>query len=110
MIDVDMPGGAAAPPSTRPRVRGKFLYAGERKLYLRGVTYGTFRPRDDGSDFPAASTVASDFAAMAAAGVNAVRTYTPAPRWLLDLALEHGLGVMAGLPWEQHVEDRKSVV
>jgi len=40
---------------------------------------------------------------MAAAGANAFRTYVPPPPWLLDLALEHGLRVMAGLPWEQHV-------
>ena len=40
---------------------------------------------------------------MAANGVNAVRTYTIPPRWLLDLAAEHGLRVMVGLPWEQHV-------
>ena len=40
---------------------------------------------------------------MAANGVNAVRTYTVPPRWLLDLAHEHGLWVMVGLPWEQHV-------
>ena len=40
---------------------------------------------------------------MAANGVNAVRTYTIPPRWLLDLAAEHGLWVMAGLPWEQHI-------
>jgi GT2 family glycosyltransferase len=40
---------------------------------------------------------------MAAAGANALRTYVPPPSWLLDLAFEQGLRVMAGLPWEQHV-------
>jgi GT2 family glycosyltransferase len=40
---------------------------------------------------------------MAALGANAVRTYTPPPSWLLDLAAESGLRVMAGLAWEQHV-------
>ena len=34
----------AARPTPRVHVRGKFLFAGERKLYLRGVTYGTFAP------------------------------------------------------------------
>ncbi|MFL6117172.1 MAG: glycosyltransferase, partial [Catenulispora sp.] len=67
------------------------------------MTYGTFRPSEDGTAFPAPATVEHDFAAMAAAGVNAVRTYTPAPRWLLDLALAHDLRILAGLPWEQHV-------
>src|SRR6266511_893351 len=87
----------------RPHVRGKFLYAGNRKLYVRGVTYGTFRPDEGGCEYGAALTVARDFQQMASAGLNAVRTYTVPPRWLLDLALEHGLYVMVGLPWEQHV-------
>ena len=46
---------------------------------------------------------------MAANGINSVRTYTVPPRWLLDAAERHGLMVMVGLPWEQHVtflEDR----
>jgi O-antigen biosynthesis protein len=47
--------------------------------------------------------VREDFAAMAAAGINAVRTYVPPPAWLLDAALEHGIRVMAGFAWEQHV-------
>src|SRR4029077_20686186 len=44
-----------------------------------------------------------DFEAMAEAGANAFRTYTPPPLWLLDLAAEHGLWAMVGLAWEQHV-------
>ena len=40
---------------------------------------------------------------MRAAGINAIRTYTVPPRWFLDLAQQHGLYVMVGLPWEQHV-------
>src|SRR3989304_5476389 len=38
-------------PSARPSVRGKFLFIGEEKFFIRGVTYGTFRPREDGSEF-----------------------------------------------------------
>ena len=41
---------------------------------------------------------------MAANGLNALRTYTVPPRWLLDAALRHGLWVMVGLAWEQHVD------
>jgi O-antigen biosynthesis protein len=89
--------------TVRPRVRGKSIEAGGEKLVVRGVTYGSFRPGEDGAEFPARAQVAEDFAAMVAAGVNAVRTYAAPPRWLLDLAQEHGLRVMAGLPWEQHV-------
>src|SRR5512140_3767375 len=47
--------------------------------------------------------VQCDFDAMAAAGINAVRTYTTPPLWLLDLAQGCGLYVLVGLPWEQHI-------
>jgi GT2 family glycosyltransferase len=87
----------------RPNVRGKFLFAGEEKLYLRGVTYGGFPPDANGDEFPSPEIVRADFAGMAANGMNAVRTYTAPPAWLLDLALQEGLRVMVGLPWEQHV-------
>jgi GT2 family glycosyltransferase len=87
----------------RPETRGKFLFAGSEKLYVRGVTYGTFRPDEQGCEYGDERTVASDFQQMAAAGLNAVRTYTVPPQWLLDLALQHGLYVMVGIPWEQHV-------
>ena len=40
---------------------------------------------------------------MAACGINSIRTYTVPPRWLLDSAQRHGLRVLVGLPWEQHV-------
>ena len=87
----------------RPRVRGKFLFLGEEKLYVRGVTYGTFRPGADGQPFPDAVVVESDFAQMAARGVNAVRTYTTPPVWLLDRAWENGLRVLVGLSAEREV-------
>jgi len=89
--------------TTRPRVEGKFLFRGAEKFYLHGVTYGTFAPGPDGDGYPPAQVVARDFGAMAAAGLNAVRVYTVPPRILLDLAAEHGLAVLVGLPWEQHV-------
>ncbi len=87
----------------RPRVKGKFLFVGDTKLYVRGVTYGTFRPDAHGNQFPEPEVIERDFALMAAHGVNAVRTYTPPPRLLLDTAQRHGLRVMVDLPWEQHV-------
>src|SRR5262245_9089085 len=86
---------------SRPRVRGRFLFVGEEKLYVRGVTYGTFRPDDNGDEFPAPDVVERDFSMMAASGINAVRTYTPAPRWQLDLAQRCGLRILFGLPVER---------
>ena len=89
-------------PAERPRVEGKFLCLGDEKFWVRGVTYGTFRPDEQGEEYDRAA-VGRDFAAMAANGFNAVRTYTVPPRWILDVAETHGLRVMVGLPWEQHV-------
>ena len=87
----------------RPVVRGKFIFVGEKKLFVRGVTYGTFQPDAENHQFPAREIVERDFALMAANGVNSLRTYTVPPRWLLDAAQTHGLFVMVGMPWEQHI-------
>jgi GT2 family glycosyltransferase len=89
--------------AVRPRVSGKFIFLGKDKFYVRGVTYGTFRPGADGNHYPGPDAVERDFARMEANGLNAVRTYTVPPRWLLDAARRYGLYVMVGLPWEQHI-------
>ena len=47
--------------SACPQICGKFLYAGAEKLYLRGVTYGTFRPDENGDEYPPADAVERDF-------------------------------------------------
>jgi len=84
-------------------VRGKFLFIGEEKLYVRGVTYGPFRPGQDGTEYPNPARVAQDFEAMVANGINTIRTYNVPPSWFLDAAQRANLRVMVGLPWEQHV-------
>ena len=89
--------------AVRPTVRGKFLFVGDQKLYVRGVTYGTFRPDARGDEFPDPSVVRSDFRQMAENHINVLRIYTPPPRWLLDEAQRHGLHVMVGLPVERSV-------
>ncbi len=93
----------SAPTGQRPSVRGKFIFLGDEKLYIRGVTYGPFHPDKNGNEYGDPRLVGQDFAAMTENGINAVRTYTVPPRWFLDLAGRHGLWVMVGLPWEQHV-------
>ncbi len=82
--------GTVTAVASRPRIEGKFLCIGDEKLYIRGVTYGTFRPGATGEEFDDHYLVDRDFASIAASGMNAVRTYTVPPRWLLDLALRHG--------------------
>ena len=96
----------------RPDVRGKFLWIGQKKFYVRGVTYGPFQPDKSGDTYPAPEKVERDFNLMAAHGINAIRTYNAPPRWLLDLAQQSGLRVLVGLQGERHfafLDDSKAV-
>ncbi len=86
-----------------PRVHGKFLNAENGRFLVKGVAYGTFAPNGDGHQFPSPERINQDFMLMAAAGINTVRTYTVPPPDLLDIALRHGLRVMVGLAWPQHI-------
>jgi GT2 family glycosyltransferase len=86
--------------SLRPSAEGKFLSVAGRRFWIRGVTYGTFLPNQDGDLLPEPEVVSRDMEQMALAGVNTVRTYTTPPIWFLDLALDHGLMVIAGVFWE----------
>jgi O-antigen biosynthesis protein len=88
----------------RPTVQGKFLVAGGQKLYVRGVTYGAFRPDAKGNEYHDLEIIERDFAQMVASGFNAVRIpHTMPPRALLDAAHRHGLWVMVGLSAEQFI-------
>src|SRR5438477_9225961 len=87
----------------RISIKGKFLCEGNNKFYIKGVTYGTFEPKEDGDQFPDPETIDNDFRQMRDCGINCVRTYTVPPLYLLDIAKKYGLRVMAGLPWEQHI-------
>jgi GT2 family glycosyltransferase len=86
-----------------PRPAAKFFYAAARaKFLVRGVTYGTFAPNAEGG-YPPREQLAIDFGLMRAANINTVRIYTEPPRYLLDEAQRHGLKVIVGLAWMQHV-------
>jgi GT2 family glycosyltransferase len=111
-LDIPLEPRPAVSQWVRPTLRGKFLWVGEEKFYIRGVTYGPFRPHADGHTYPSPRGVARDFALIAASGMNAIRTYNAPPRWLLDCAQEHGLRVMVGLQAERHfafLEDKKAL-
>ncbi len=84
----------------RPRVGGKFLFLGEEKFWVKGVTYGTFAQDENGIERFVPQIVERDFAAIAENGFNVVRTYTVPPRWVLDVAWKNGLRVMVGIPVE----------
>ncbi|HUU34501.1 MAG TPA: glycosyltransferase [Vicinamibacterales bacterium] len=89
--------------TTALRVQGKFLELDGRRFLVRGVAYGTFAPAANGQQFPPLARVDHDFALMAAAGLNTVRTYTVPSDAVLDTAARHGLRVMVGIPWAQHI-------
>jgi len=94
------PAGASI---TSITVRGKFFFEGNTKFFVKGVTYGPFSVGSHGASFPEQDVVEKDFALMADAGINCVRTFTVPPEWLLDQAHRFGLKVLVGTPWTHHV-------
>ena len=86
--------------TSRVTVDGKQLRRGGQRFAMRGATYGTFSPRADGARYPARPHMELDFASMQEHGFNVVRTYTePAPD-VLQCATDQGLGVLAGVFYE----------
>jgi GT2 family glycosyltransferase len=88
---------------------GRFFFLDGQKFFLKGVTYGPFSP-SQGVPFPDRGRVELDFALMTELGANCLRTFTPPPEWLLDIAAAYGLRVLIGIPWAQHISflDSKS--
>ena len=107
-------GPTRLPTLARPHVRGKFIFTGDEKFYVRGVSYGAFHPDATGREYHDPDVIERDFAQMAANGINTVRIpHTTPPRALLDAAQRHGLRVMVGLSAEQYLGfliDRKKTV
>jgi glycosyltransferase involved in cell wall biosynthesis len=87
----------------RPRTEGKFLYIGDKKFFVKGVTYGAFAPNCQGHQFPELTEVARDFSLMRSAGINTILTYTVPPVSMLDVAQDYGLRVFINIPWMGHV-------
>jgi glycosyltransferase involved in cell wall biosynthesis len=85
--------------SKKPKVQGRFLEVNGERFWVKGVTYGTFRPNEDGEPFPTRSQVREDFLRMREAGVNTVRLYTSPPDWLADTAADLGLFLFPDICW-----------
>jgi len=90
------------------RAHGKFLHDDSGKWFVNGVAYGPFPPQPDGTPWPFEASVKADFAQMRALGANCIRVYHPPPTWVLDLAAEHGLRVLASIHWPQHGDTLRS--
>lgn len=95
----DPVGRASDARHSRVAADGKHLALGGAPFRVKGVTYGSFRPRLDGELYPEPTDVKKDLFAMAAAGVNVVRTYTVPPADMLDVASELGIRVLVGIDY-----------
>ncbi len=85
-------------------MRGKAVYINDEPFFVKGVSYGAFRPDAQKREYHDLIQIEQDFALMAAHGINTVRIpHTMPPVHLLDTAQRHGLYVMVGLSAEQYV-------
>jgi glycosyltransferase involved in cell wall biosynthesis len=100
----DLPPSAPPPELPRIRVRAKFFFEGEKKWFMKGVTYGPFAPDANGDFVGEPEKARRDFALMQELGINLLRIYHIPPRWFLDLAREFGLRVLISIPWAEHIE------
>jgi GT2 family glycosyltransferase len=91
--------------SSRPRivVDGKFFRLGEKKFYVKGVTYGPFAPDATGVCFAPPEETSLDFRQIVELGANLMRVYQVPPHWFLDLAEQHALKVLVDAPWNKHL-------
>ena len=88
----------------RIRVRAKFFFEGDRKFFLKGVTYGPFAPDAQGDHFGSPEGARRDLGMIRETGVNLLRVYYVPPRWFLDLCVEHGVRVLVTIPWAEHID------
>jgi cellulose synthase/poly-beta-1,6-N-acetylglucosamine synthase-like glycosyltransferase len=83
-----------------PPIRdGKFLRVGKSRFWIRGATYGTFRPNDKGEPYPPIDILRADFQRMREAGINTVRLYTPPSDRIADAAADAGLFLVPDICW-----------
>src|SRR6266496_4087156 len=88
----------------RIRPAAKFFLEGDKKFFVKGVTYGPFKPDAEGNYLGRPEEVDADLALMRQAGLNVVRIYHAPPPWFLDRCTNAGMRVLVTLPWEKHIE------
>src|SRR5438132_1122236 len=89
---------------SRIRPAAKFFLEGDKKFFVKGVTYGPFKPDAEGNYLGRPEQVDADLALMRQAGLNVVRIYHAPPCWFLDRCTNAGMRVLVTLPWEKHIE------
>src|SRR5215471_11785287 len=90
--------------NSRIRPVAKFFFEGEKKFFVKGVTYGPFKPDAEGNYLGRPGQVDVDLSLMRESGLNIVRIYHSPPRWFVDRCAAAGLRVLVTLPWEKHIE------
>src|SRR5437870_11351850 len=90
--------------NSRIRPVAKFFFEGDRKFFVKGVTYGPFRPDAEENYLGRPEQVDADLALMRQVGINLVRVYHAPPRWFLDRCAAAGIRVLITLPWAKHIE------
>ena len=86
------------------RAVAKFFFEGDRKFFVKGVTYGPFKPDAEGHYLGPRDQVERDLVQMREAGFNIVRIYHVPPAWFLECCAAAGMRVLITLPWAKHVE------
>jgi glycosyltransferase involved in cell wall biosynthesis len=103
---------APPPPSPPPVIPGPRVVTGGKFLqladgtahFVRGVSYGPFKPNSRGEPFPEDERLAADLRHIAALGLNTVRLYEPPTAAVLREVEVLGLRLMVGIPWTEHVD------
>jgi glycosyltransferase involved in cell wall biosynthesis len=88
---------------SRLKVKGKFFFEEQEKVFIKGVSYGPFITGTHGAPLPEQPIIQQDFELMQELGVNCIRVYIVPPGWFLELADSYGLKVLVGIPWAQHI-------
>lgn len=94
---------ALRPAPAAPRPHGKRFLADGGPWFAQGVSYGPFRAGSDGEPFPAGPRLEQDLAAITALGANVLRVYHVPPPRVTEAADAHGLRLLVGIPWPQHL-------
>jgi len=83
---------------------GKWLRTAEAKWQMRGIAYGPFKPNSRGEAFPEDVALIADLRHIRELGFNTVRLYELPTASVLQAATEHGLRLLVGIPWTDHVD------
>src|SRR5439155_21322361 len=86
------------------RAAAKFFFEGDKKFFVKGVTYGPFMPDAEGHFLGSPAQAERDLTQTRGMGLNVVRIYHVPPLWFLDCCAAAGMRVLITVPWAKHVE------